>query len=224
MTEPKFVIYLRSSARPKLEPDAQRAAVNAYLADAGGTVAVEVIELEIGRHPERPQIAVALQHCRAHRAQLLIAHLGRLVADQAFVRILVGSATDFVVLDAPEANRHTIGILSVAAEYATARASARSKDALSAARDRGVRLGNPKGVGRVLTAEDRAKASQAKADGARRRAGLLAHILDDLRAEGAVTLRQLAAGLNQRGIPAARGGQWQPAQVGRVLALIAAKP
>ncbi|MBN6824118.1 recombinase family protein [Methylobacterium organophilum] len=224
MTAPKFVVYLRSSARPKLEPDVQRRAVAAYLGEAGGTVAVEVIEAETGRQPERPQIAVALQHCRVHQAQLLIAHLGRLVSDQAFVQTLIGSATEFVALDAREANRHTIGILSVAAEYATARASARSKTALSAARDRGVQLGNPKGVGRSLTAEDRAKASRVKVDRARQRAGLLEHVLTDLRAGGASSLRELAAGLNQRGIPAARGGQWQPAQVGRVLALIAAKP
>ncbi|WP_313902332.1 recombinase family protein [Methylobacterium sp. E-005] len=37
-----------------------------------------------------------------------------------------------------------------------------------------------------------------------------------MRAEGAVPLRQIAAALNARGIPAARGGAWTATQVRRV--------
>src|SRR4051794_24795363 len=41
--------------------------------------------------------------------------------------------------------------------------------------------------------------------------------LRDLQSEGAANLSQLAAGLNQRGIPTSRGGTWSPTQVRRVL-------
>jgi hypothetical protein len=34
-------------------------------------------------------------------------------------------------------------------------------------------------------------------------------------------LRAIAAGLDERGIPAARGGKWQPMQVARLLEIIA---
>jgi len=42
-------------------------------------------------------------------------------------------------------------------------------------------------------------------------------IVADLRAAGAKSLREIAAGLNARGIPTARGGKWTAVQVQRVL-------
>ena len=42
-------------------------------------------------------------------------------------------------------------------------------------------------------------------------------IIADLRATGASSLRQIAAGLNKRGIPTARGAAWSAVQVKRVL-------
>ncbi|MGO8841491.1 MAG: recombinase family protein [Methyloceanibacter sp.] len=45
-----------------------------------------------------------------------------------------------------------------------------------------------------------------------------ASIIAELRAAGATSLRAVAAGLNERGIPTARGGVWNATQVMRVLA------
>jgi hypothetical protein len=59
----------------------------------------------------------------------------------------------------------------------------------------------------------RARCSQI----AKERAGDLGPIIADLRSEGATNLSQLAAGLNQRGIPTSRGGTWSATQVRRVL-------
>ena len=59
---------------------------------------------------------------------------------------------------------------------------------------------------------------QAKAKG---RAGDLAPIIADLRANGATSLREIAAGLNDRGIPTARGGAWSAVQVQRVVTALA---
>jgi len=49
------------------------------------------------------------------------------------------------------------------------------------------------------------------------RATDIAPIIADLKSSGAVSLRQLAAGLNKRGIPTARGGEWSAVQVQRVM-------
>jgi hypothetical protein len=49
------------------------------------------------------------------------------------------------------------------------------------------------------------------------RASNLRPIIADVQASGASSLRQIAAGLNQRGIPTARGGAWSAVQVKRVL-------
>jgi hypothetical protein len=42
-------------------------------------------------------------------------------------------------------------------------------------------------------------------------------IIEAIREEGAISLQDIADGLNKRSIPAAQGGVWQPTQVMRVL-------
>lgn len=55
---------------------------------------------------------------------------------------------------------------------------------------------------------------------ARRKAALqrTEAMVAQLRAEGATTLRQIADGLNARGVPAPKGGRWSPVQVIKVQA------
>ena len=45
----------------------------------------------------------------------------------------------------------------------------------------------------------------------------IAPIIAEIRAGGATSLQDIAAGLNQRGITTARGGTWSARQVARVL-------
>ena len=49
------------------------------------------------------------------------------------------------------------------------------------------------------------------------RAAELAPVIAEVRASGAVSLRKIAAGLNQRGITTVQGGAWSAMQVQRVL-------
>jgi Recombinase len=56
------------------------------------------------------------------------------------------------------------------------------------------------------------------AEGAMQRAADIGPTIKSLQAEGATTLRAIAAGLNAQGIPTARGGRWSAIQVMRVLA------
>jgi hypothetical protein len=46
----------------------------------------------------------------------------------------------------------------------------------------------------------------------------IAPIIAEIRAGGATSLRDIAAGLNQRGITTPRGGTWSAKQVARVVA------
>jgi hypothetical protein len=46
----------------------------------------------------------------------------------------------------------------------------------------------------------------------------LRSILDDVRVQGITSIRRIAEELNQRGILAPRGGEWQPTTVVRLLA------
>jgi hypothetical protein len=49
------------------------------------------------------------------------------------------------------------------------------------------------------------------------RASDIAPIIADIKATGTDSLREIAAGLNDRGIPTARGGEWSAVQVQRVM-------
>jgi hypothetical protein len=118
----------------------------------------------------------------------------------------------------PQANRLTVHILAAVAEHEAAMISARTKAALAAAKKRGVWLGGdrggiiasqwPKGV------KASAKVRRAKAH---KRANDLLPLIDSIRSKGASSLSEIAEALNQRNIPAPRGGAWYPMQVQRVL-------
>jgi hypothetical protein len=63
---------------------------------------------------------------------------------------------------------------------------------------------------RKLSAEARQERTGA-------RAADLAPIIKELQAAGKTSLRAIAAGLNEQGIPTARGGEWSSPQVMRIL-------
>ena len=160
-----------------------------------------------------------MQLCRLIGAKLIIAKLDRLSRDVHFLTGLEKAGIEFVCADMPEANRLTIHIMAVMAQHEREAISARTKAALAAAKRRGVKLGGDRGV--RFSAKHVKLAVAARREKARTRAADLAPIIAELRASGVVmTLRAIADGLNERGIPAARGGQWGITQVVRLLETI----
>jgi DNA invertase Pin-like site-specific DNA recombinase len=220
----RFVVYLRVSTdaqgRSGLGLEAQRAAVAQHVATTGGRIVGEFVEVESGRKKDRPQLAAALEACRKQRAVLLLAKLDRLARNVAFVSGLMESGVEFIAADMPTVNRLTVHILAAVAEEEARMISARTKAALAAAKARGVVLGGRReGAAdlRPYAKQASAASATARVAKARARAEDLAPVLEELRAAGAVSLRELADGLNARGIPAARGGSWSAVQVARVV-------
>jgi DNA invertase Pin-like site-specific DNA recombinase len=223
MARGKFVAYYRVSTarqgRSGLGLEAQREAVMTYLNGGQWHLTAEFTEVESGKKTDkdRPELAKALAACRLHGATLVIAKLDRLARNAVFLLTLRDSGVNFVAADLPDANRLTVGMLAILAEYEREQISARTKAALAAAKRRGVQLGNPEN----LTDRGRRRGTKTSAEvrtaTAEQRAADLAPIIAELRAEGAESLRSLADGLNLRGLPAPRGGAWRPAQVARVL-------
>jgi DNA invertase Pin-like site-specific DNA recombinase len=185
--------------------DAQRLAVATYV--AGRVVLGEFVEVESGRKDDRPQLAAALALCRQRKARLVIAKLDRLARSVAFISGLMESGVDFVAADMPDAGRLTVHVLAAVAEHEREMISRRTRDALAAAKARGVRLGVPRDMakGRAITA----------GNAARFRAGILP-VVQALRAEGH-SLRAIAAELNAKGIKGQRGGAWHVCTVRGVL-------
>jgi DNA invertase Pin-like site-specific DNA recombinase len=192
--------------------EAQEAAVGNFVAAHGGDLIARFVEVESGKRKDRPELANALAACRKHKATLVIAKLDRLARNVAFIANLMESGVDFIAVDMPSATRLTIHILAAVAEHEREMIAARTKAALQARKVRGGQLGAPDPTigGAIGAARVAAKAMS--------RAAAVMPIIDAVRASGVTTLSGIAAALNARGVKAARGGDWHPTAVARVIA------
>lgn len=210
----RFIAYERvSTARQGasgLGLEAQRQAINGFAAAKGAEVLARFTEVESGKTPNRPQLAAAIQLARLTGATLVIAKLDRLSRNAAFLLTLRDSGVHFLAVDMPEANDLTVGIMALVAQSEREAISRRTKEALAVAKARGVKLGNPNGAealrraGKGAVALRRAVSANAEAFAAE-----LAPVVADIRAQGHVTLRAIAAELSRRGMMTRRGGSWQ---------------
>src|SRR5260221_2844147 len=230
MTQGKFVAYYRVSTRRQgasgLGLEAQQKAVRDYLNGGRWQLGEEIVEVESGKRDDRPQLAHALDLCRAWRATLIIAKLDRLARNVEFTARLMNSGVEFVAVDFPQANRLTIHILAAMAEHEREMISARTKAALAAAKARGVKLGGDRGGlnqdARRARNAGSAKVRRMRATG---RASSLMPVLTRLRAQGVRSAQALARALNEEGVPTVSGtGQWQANGVLRVLRRVEADP
>jgi DNA invertase Pin-like site-specific DNA recombinase len=211
----KFVAYYRVSTdrqgQSGLGLEAQQTAVLNYLDGGNWTMVADFTEVESGKRADRPELAKALAACRKHRAKLVIAKLDRLSRNLAFIATLMDSGVEFVAVDNPHANKLTVHILAAVAQHEREMISQRTKDALQAAKARGVRLGNPqlKNV-RGVAVEANRKAADAFAANVR-------PIIREIQASGVNSFQGIARALAARGVRTARGGQWTARMVINVL-------
>ena len=214
-----FIAYLRvSTARQGqsgLGLEAQRHAVANYIQGGAGTPCGEFIEVESGKGSNalarRPQLRMALDACKKHRATLVIAKLDRLARNVHFISGLLESGVEFVAADMPEANKVMLHMHAVMAEWERDQISARTKAALAAAKARGVQLG-------VAGRENLNRNVHLRKTMADDFAGKLRGILTGFRAAG-LTQRAMVTELTALGICPPNGGAgWSLIQVQRVLA------
>jgi DNA invertase Pin-like site-specific DNA recombinase len=220
---PRFVSYLRVSTdgqgRSGLGLEAQRQAVAAHVAQAGGEVVAEFREVESGKRADRPQLAAALASCRTRRAVLIIAKLDRLARNARFLLSVVeGSGEAGVVFcDLPTVPAGPVGKflvtqMAAVAELEAGLTSQRTRAALAVVKARGVRLGNPSPE--MAAAARRARSRQVAA-----RATDVLALVRQVQAEGASSLRAIATELHAHGVRTPMGKeQWSPGQVRRLLA------
>jgi DNA invertase Pin-like site-specific DNA recombinase len=215
---PKLVAYERVSTarqgRSGLGLDAQRKAIEDYSEARDATILARFTEVESGRKTDRPELEKALQLAWLTGATLVIAKLDRLSRNAAFLLTLRDSGVRFVAVDMPEANDLTVGIMALVAQQEREAISRRTKEALAAAKARGVQLGNPNGAAALRRAgEDGAALRKTVTGNADAFAQSLAPVLQGIRDQGHVTLRAVASELNLRGIRTRRGGTWHVSTV-----------
>jgi DNA invertase Pin-like site-specific DNA recombinase len=223
MAKGRFVAYYRVStgkqALSGLGLEAQKNAVADYLNGGRWTLLDEFTEVESGKLSNRPELTKALALCRLQNATLVVAKLDRLARNLHFLSGLMESGVEFVACDLPTANRLTIHVLAAVAEAEALAISQRTKAALAAAKARGVVLGGDRGgLTAAVRERGRKRGLQVRKQRAEQRAADLLPIIEAIRQQGAISLQDIANGLNERGIPTSYGGNWQPTQVMRVLA------
>ena len=215
-----IVAYLRVSTkrqgRSGLGLDAQTEAIAIYRREHNARLLATYTEVESGKHNDRPELLKAVAHAKRSNATLVVAKLDRLSRNVAFIATLMDSTVDFAICDFPLASRLTIHILAAVAEHEVKTISQRIKDALKAAKRRGVRLGN---AGKYLTDKARARGRKAghasNALKARQAYSDLLPMMIECRKT--MTLQQIADKLNDLGHTTRQGKAWGQVQVGRVL-------
>ena len=194
--------------------EAQRNTIEDFAASRGAEVLARFTEVESGKRADRPELTRALHLAKVTGATLVIAKLDRLSRNAAFLLALRDSGVRFVAVDMPEANDLTVGIMALVAQAEREAISRRTKEALTVAKARGVKLGNPNGAEALRRAGKCAVALRAAVvANADQFAEELAGVLVDIRAQGHVILRAIAAELNRRGMMTRRGGEWQVSNV-----------
>jgi DNA invertase Pin-like site-specific DNA recombinase len=201
------IAYIRVSTRKQsLGLEAQQTTL-ARFAEAEGYRLIETFqEMETGKGHDaldrRPQLAASLKAAKQHKAPIIVAKLDRLSRDVHFISGLMVHKTPFIVAElGADADPFMLHLYAALAEKERRLISQRTKDALAAAKARGVKLGglNAKGI--------------KNRDAAKERAQALLPILAEL---NGMSARAIATQLNVRNVPTPNGGPWYAVTVIRV--------
>ncbi|MCR9056301.1 MAG: recombinase family protein [Rhodobacteraceae bacterium] len=166
-------------------------------------------DVQSGGDDSRPELDAALEVVRRTGAELLVAKLDRLSRRVSYVATLMEDPkVKLRVAQMPYADKFQLHIYAALAEQERDFISKRTKEALRAAKARGVKLG-----GLRDKTMKRNQALVAKAD---REAEKALKVIKPLR-EAGQTLSAIAATLEEMGVKTSRGGMWTAKQVSRSL-------
>jgi DNA invertase Pin-like site-specific DNA recombinase len=193
--------------------------VQQLAAERGAVVVGEFVEVESGRKADRPQLAAALIEARQRGAVVAVAKLDRIARDAELVLRLSREAAangmgGFLFCDLPDvdataaAGRMVLTVMASVAEFESRRIGERTREALAAAKERGVKLGGIRA--NTITRNDAAKVKAAA------EAEQLRGVLAPMAAAG-MSLAVTAQALAGAGRKTRNGNPLSPTQVSRIL-------
>jgi len=212
----RYVVYRRVSTKRQgdsgLGLEAQDRDIALYLENYSPEpyeVLATLTDVKSGGYADRPELQAAIDLARQHGAELLVAKLDRVSRDVAFIATLLkDSRLKLRVAAMPHADKFQLHIYAALAEQERDFISLRTKQALAAAKARGVELGGM----RDATMKRNAAAKEA-ADAAAQR---VSNIIIPMRDSGA-TLQVIADALNAAKVPTPRNRLWAPMSVKNAL-------
>ena len=219
----QFIAYFRVSTVEQegsgLGLEAQQEKVRQLVKAKGGELISEFTEVESGRKTNRPVLAECLMAARKSQAVVVVAKLDRLARDAELVNRLSKEVAGngfpgLLFADLPDvdatnaAGRMILGVMAQVAQFEAERIGERTREALAAAKARGVKLGGRR--------EEAVKASRARKGEAIERAESLRGLITPLVADG-MSQRAIAEALNNAGHTTERGSKWSHRTVSRVI-------
>lgn len=224
MTGIDFISYVRVSTKRQgqsgLGLEAQQATVAAHVGP--NQPIAEYREIESGRKNDRPQLRLALDHCKRTGSTLIIARIDRLSRNARFLLGLLDAGVDIVFCDLPQVSgpqgRFMLGVMAQVAELESGLISDRTRKALAAAKARGVKLGGPNGAAplvKYIRKNGNARAVQGAMRVADDRAEAYRGVVEAMVAEGRGNT-EIAETLNGRGERSVAGGAFTATSIRRL--------
>lgn len=212
----QYVTYTRVSTKEQgrsgLGLEAQERDIELFLenySEEPWEVIGRFTDVQSGGDDSRPELDAALEMARRTGAELLVAKLDRLSRRVSYIATLMEDPKlRLRVAQMPYADKFQLHIYAALAEQERDFISKRTKEALRAAKARGVKLG-----GLRDKTMKRNEALIAKAD---REAEKVLKVIKPLRDAGQ-TLTAIAETLEGMGVKTSRGGRWTAKQVSRTL-------
>ncbi len=211
----KYITYKRVSTKKQGESglglEAQErdlALYFAHYAEDDLELIGEFTDIESGKAgADRPEFDKAVALARKEKACLLVAKLDRISRDVETIAGLI-KRVDLKVACMPHADRFQLHLFAVLAEQEREFISQRTKAALSAAKERGVKLGGLRDATNKRNIAKKAKAQQ--------HAERMRGVIEPMRVLGKST-REIADALNNSGYTTPNGSRFHSTQVCRLI-------
>lgn len=160
----EYVLYTRcSTTKQEISIDEQTQQAYKWLAN-GDTIIKHYSEVVSGTKNDRVELLKAIDYCKANDLTLLATRLDRLSRNASFTMALADSKINFIALDCPNANKMTIGFMSLMNQDYAEKVSTNTKKALQYLKSQGRTLGKIENLndnGRQLGADtNKEKAKQ----------------------------------------------------------------
>lgn len=204
------IAYRRlSKARKGVKPlglDVQQTAIDGFCTVEGFQIVEAFTEIETGKGADalskRPQLAAAIAAAKKLKCPVIVYKLDRLSRDVHFISGLMVERVPFIVTElGANVESFMLHIYAAVAQKERELIAQRTKEALGAAKRRGVQLGNAKQA--ALNASD----AQAFAENLRPEVMPMINL----------SSRRIASVLNARGLTTPQGNAWQSKTVLRLI-------